>query len=197
MTAQKGYSLVETLAALAIGAIALAVTLPAAAQLRDAGRAAAGARSMASLLSSLRWKSTTSGTSTGLEFRKLGAEWSWREVRDGNGNGLRTAEIARGVDSVVSGDEALSTRVEHVRLGFPVSGTYPEAPPGTGSVKDGDDPVRFGRSDLISFSPLGASSSGTLYVTDGNDGLFAIVLFGPTTRLRVWRWNARERRWTL
>jgi len=197
VTASKGYSLVETLAVLAIAAIALAVTLPAAAQLRDAGRAAAGARSMASLLSSLRWRSTATGTTTGLQFRKLGAEWSWREVRDGNGNGLRTAEITRGVDPVLSEDVALSGRVDHVRLGFPPSGSFPEAPPGTGRVQDGDDPIRFGRSDLISFSPLGASSSGTLYVTDGRDGLYAVVLFGPSTRLRVWRWNAQERRWTL
>ncbi|HEX4823228.1 MAG TPA: hypothetical protein VFV19_02840 [Candidatus Polarisedimenticolaceae bacterium] len=197
VTAERGTSLVEMLAVLAIAAIALAVTLPAAAQLRDAGRAAAGARAMATLFSSQRWKSTTSGTTTGFQFRKQGADWTWREVRDGNGNGLRTAEITRGVDAVVSGDQSLSARVDHVTLGFPPGGSFPEAPPGTGRVQTGDDPVRFGVSDLVSFSPLGASSSGTLYVTDGHEGLYAVVLFGPTTRLRVWRWNPRERRWTL
>jgi len=57
--------------------------------------------------------------------------------------------------------------------------------------------VRFGRSDLVSFSPFGSSSSGTLYVTDGRRGLFAVVLFGPTARLRVWRFRPEERRWTL
>jgi hypothetical protein len=57
--------------------------------------------------------------------------------------------------------------------------------------------VRFGRSDLVSFSPLGSASSGTIYVTDGRNALFAIVQFGPTSRLRVWRYRPLERRWTL
>jgi hypothetical protein len=57
--------------------------------------------------------------------------------------------------------------------------------------------VRFGRSDLISFSPGGSASSGTLYVTDGRRGFYAVVLFGPTARLRVWRYRPEERRWTL
>ena len=51
--------------------------------------------------------------------------------------------------------------------------------------------------DLVSFGPEGSASSGTLYVTDGRRGLFAVVLFGPTARLRVWRFNPEERRWTL
>jgi hypothetical protein len=57
--------------------------------------------------------------------------------------------------------------------------------------------VQFGRSDVVSFSPRGASSSGTLYVTDGKDALYAVVVFGPTVRLRVWRFLRREHRWTL
>jgi hypothetical protein len=61
----------------------------------------------------------------------------------------------------------------------------------------GDDPVRFGRSDLVSFTPVGSASSGTLYVTDRRHALFAVVLFGPTARLRVWRFVPAERRWTL
>jgi prepilin-type N-terminal cleavage/methylation domain-containing protein len=196
-SAPKGYSLVELLAALAIVAIAVAVTLPAAAQLRDAGRAAAGARTMATRLSALRWKSTAGGRSTGFQFRRVGSGWTWREVVDGNGNGLRAAEIARGVDEVAGEVETLERSVPHVTFGFPPEGVYPEAPPGTDLLRAGDDPVRFGVSDIVSFSPLGASSSGTLYVTDGRRGLFAIVLFGPTTRLRVWRWDQEARRWTL
>jgi len=197
VTGSKGYTLAELLAALAIVAIAVAVTLPAAASLRDAGRAAAGARSMATLLSSLRWRSTATGRSTGLQFSRIGTEWTWREVVDGNGNGLRSAEITRGIDAVLTGNQSLRQRVDHVTLGFPPGGSYPEAPPGTDVVQSGDDPVRFGRSDLVSFSPLGASSSGTIYVTDGQKGLYAIVLFGPSTRLRVWRWDPVELRWTM
>ena len=197
MTASRGYTLAELLAVLAIVAMAVAVALPAAAMLRDGGRAAAGARTMATLLSSQRWKSVATHRVRGLQFRKVGNRWSWREVADGNGNGLRTAEIGRGVDPVVSSDQELERLVSDVRLGIPPGGPYPEAPPGTDMLTAADDPVRFGRADLVSFSPVGAASSGTIYVTDGRGGLFAIVLFGPSARLRVWRFRPEERRWTL
>ena len=58
------------------------------------------------------------------------------------------------------------------------------------------DPVRFGVSDLVSFGAVGTASSGTLYVNDGEGGLAAVVIFGPSSRLRVWRYLPRERRWT-
>jgi prepilin-type N-terminal cleavage/methylation domain-containing protein len=197
VAASKGYTLAELLAVLAIVAMAVAVALPAAATLRDAGRAAAGARTMATLLSAQRWKSVTAHRVLGLQFRKAGTNWTWREVADGNGNGLRTADIARGIDPVLTQDAALERQVENVTLGIPPGGPYPEAPPGTDTLSAGDDPVRFGRSDLISFSPVGSASSGTLYVTDGRRGFYAVVLFGPTARLRVWRYRPEERRWTL
>jgi prepilin-type N-terminal cleavage/methylation domain-containing protein len=197
VAASKGYTLAELLAVLAIVAMAVAVALPAAAMLRDGGRAAAGARAMAAILAGQRWKSVAAHRVRGLQFRKIGNAWTWREVQDGNGNGLRSAEITRGIDPVLTADAALEREVPDVRLGFPPGGTDPEAPPGTGTLADGDDPVRFGVSTLVSFSPLGAASSGTLYVTDGRNALFAIVLFGPTSRLRVWRYRPLERRWTL
>ena len=197
MAASRGYTLAELLAVLAIVAMAVAVTLPAAAMLRDGGRAAAGARTMATLLAAQRWKSVSGHRVRGLQFRKIGNAWTWREVADGNGNGLRTAEITRGVDPVLTPDESFEHQDSSVRLGVPPGGPYPEAPPGTGSLSAGDDPVRFGRSDLVSFSPVGSASSGTLYVTDGRSGLFAIVLYGPTARLRVWRFLPLERRWKL
>jgi len=197
VAASKGYTLVELLAVLAVVAIAVAVALPAAATLREAGRAAAGARTMATVLSAQRWKGIAGHRTRGLQFRRTGAGWSWREVADGNGNGLRSAEIASGVDAVLGPDARLEQQVEFVTLGFPPGGPFPEAPPGRQMLAAGDDPVRFGRSSLISFSPVGSASSGTLYVTDGRAGLYAVVLFGPTARLRVWRWRPEERRWTL
>ena len=197
MTASRGFTIAELLAVLAIVAMAVAVALPAAATLRDAGRAAAGARTMAVLLSAQRWKSVTNHHTRGFQFRKVGNAWSWREVADGNGNGLRSAEIARGVDPVLSQDEFLDREVPDVTLGIPPGGPYPEAPPGTDTLTSADDPVRFGRSDLISFSPGGSASSGTLYVTDGRRGFYAVVLFGPTARLRVWRFRPEVGKWTL
>jgi hypothetical protein len=59
----------------------------------------------------------------------------------------------------------------------------------------GDDPIRFGRSDLVSFSPRGTSSSGTLYVSDGRLAAAAIVLYGGTGRIRIWVYDRERGAW--
>jgi hypothetical protein len=154
-------------------------------------KTAAAAREFAVLFQALRWKSVSENVHVGLFFEPDGAGWHWWEVRDGNGNGLRTAELRRGTDVRVSGPQRLQ---RGVRLGFPDGRTIREIPPSRGTLS-GDDPVRFGRADLISFSPRGRSSSGTLFVTDGRHRLYGVRLYGASTRIRVWRWDDREESW--
>jgi len=197
MPAQRGLQLIELLVVVALIGLACAAVLPSIAQLRSAGRGAAAAREMALTFQALRWKSVAQSRNHGLLFTVQDGGWVWFEVADGNGNGLRSAEIRRGVDPKLSGPHRIEERVSGVRLGFPPGGAVPRIPPNRGSIDDLSDPVRFGRSDLISFSPLGSASSGTLYLTDGRHELFGVVLFGPTVRLRVWRFDRRTRRWTL
>ena len=192
----RGISLPELLVALALGAMMLAVALPAAAHLRSSGRVAAGARIVAGMFAEQRFKSIALHNTRGYSFELLPTGWAWREVEDGNGNGLRTAEVRSRVDRTVHPPRRLEEDVEHVVFGIPPGGPYPEAPPGTGTITEGDDPVRFGTSDLVSFTPLGRASSGTVYLTDGADGLCAVVLFGATARTRVWRWDRGAGQWT-
>jgi hypothetical protein len=117
---------------------------------------------------------------------------------DGNGNGLRTAEVGGGVDPVVAGPQRLEAELSGARLGFPDAGPFPKIPPGVGSITDTVDPVQFGNTDLVSFGPLGSSSSGTIYVTDGRHVLFGVVLYGRSGRVRVWRLDRRTGGgWTL
>lgn len=197
MRLPRGLTLNESLIVLALLGIALAVALPSVADIGAAGKAAAGAREMAAAFQSLRWRAVARSRAHGLFFRQLDAGWVWYEVADGNGNGLRSAEIERGTDRTLSGPHRLEERVNDVSLGFPAGGSIPRIPPRSGTITNPEDPVQFGRSDIVSFSPMGASSSGTLYVTDGRNQLYGIVLFGPTVRVRVWRFDRRTGQWTL
>jgi type II secretory pathway pseudopilin PulG len=197
MDAQRGLSLIEAVVVLFLIASMLAVAVPSLSALRDRGRAESAARYLATELQLLRWQSVARRRANGLLFEDAGDGWQWYCVKDGNGNGLRTAEVRRGVDATLSGPHRLEHRVEGVRLGFPPGGPFPKLPPESGIIEDAVDPVQFGRSDLVAFSPLGRSSSGTLYLTDGRHGLFALVLFGPAARVRVWRYDDRSKKWTL
>ena len=194
---RRGRSLVELLAALVVLGLLVAISVPTAAEMLAEARAAAGARSVAATLQAMRWKAVSSHRSHGLFFSRDAQGWHWFVVRDGNGNGLRTAEVRAGTDPVLSGPHRLEQRTEGFYLGFPAVASIPAIPPRSGSIANLDDPVKFGRSNLISFSPLGTASSGTLYLTDGRHAVRAVVLFGPSARIRVWRFDTRERRWKL
>jgi prepilin-type N-terminal cleavage/methylation domain-containing protein len=194
---RRGLSLPEALIVLALIAIVAAVTLPCLADLGASGRTAACARQMAAAFQALRWRSVAENRAHGLFFSRDDAGWVWYEVTDGNGNGLRTSEIGDGTDRVHSGPHRIEERDGRVSLGFPPGGSIPQIPPRSGTIEALEDPVKFGRSNIVSFTPLGASSSGTLYLTDRRHELYGVVLFGPTVRVRVWHFDRRTEQWTL
>ena len=66
---------------------------------------------------------------------------------------------------------------------------------GGGELAPGDDPVRMGNSSLVSFSPLGSATSGTLYVAARRGPQMAIRVYGATGRVRVLTFDAQARQW--
>lgn len=196
MRSKRGFGMVEALVVLALAGLGLAVALPAVANLRADGRCAAGARYMVGTFRQTRSRSIALRRYRGLYFHQQGDGWVFSLVEDGNGNGLRTAEVRSGVDRVLEGPIRLQDRIGTVYPGFPFPAVR-QVPPATGWLNNLDDPVKFGRSDIVSFSPLGRSSSGTLYLTDGVDRLYAVVLYGPSSRIRVLRYRRSDRRWEM
>ena len=192
MSGERGASLVESLTLLALLAIGLALSAGALGALRRA-EVAASARELAVTFHALRWRSVAESRAYGVRFLPGLEGWRWYVVRDGNANGLRRAEIDDGTDPTLSGPHRLDGIV---RFGFPQVDRVPRIPPQSGSLPL-DDPLRLGVSDLVSFTPLGRSSTGSLYLTDGRRELYGVVLFGPGTRVRVWRYDVATARWLL
>jgi len=193
---RNGWSAIDALVALVLLGILVSWSAAIAGRVVADAHTAAAAREFAVLFQALRWKSVNENRNTGLFFEPSGTTWHWWEVRDGNGNGLRTAEVRNGTDIKHSGPHRVETTHRGVRLGFLAGQSVPAIPPQNG-VLGGTDPIRFGPSNLISFSPSGRSSSGTLFLTDGRRRLYGVRLYGATTRIRVWRWDDREMRWRL
>lgn len=196
LLARNGWSLIDSLVTLAVLGLCVSWGGAIAGRVVADVHTAAAAREFAILFQALRWKSVNENRNVGLFFEQSGGTWQWWEVRDGNGNGLRTAEVRDGTDIKSSGPHRLETTHRGVRLGFLTGQVVPAIPPQSG-VLGGNDPIRFGRPDLISFSPRGRSSSGTLYITDGRHRLYGVRLYGASTRIRVWRWDDREMQWRL
>jgi glutamate synthase domain-containing protein 3 len=59
----------------------------------------------------------------------------------------------------------------------------------------GSDPVRLGASNLLSFTPLGTATSGSVFVRGRDGSQFAIRVLGATGRVRVQRFVVHSRTW--
>ena len=110
---------------------------------------------------------------------------SYRLYGDGDGDGVLTRDIESGVDPPLGPSRQLIHVGRHVRFGIPLG--PPPRDPGDPRRRLGNlqDPIRFNRSDLASFNPLGGSTPGSLYLTDGHDHLAVVRVSGRTGRVRV------------
>jgi hypothetical protein len=72
----------------------------------------------------------------------------------------------------------------------------PGLPPiDAGSTAPGADPIRLGRGNSISFTPLGTATSGSVYVLGRGGAQYAVRVFGETGRTRVLKFDPRLRSW--
>ena len=95
-----------------------------------------------------------------VRFIEDGQAYSYSVYVDGNDDGVRSQDIQRGVDREIRRQERLSDQFPGVEFG-----ALPDLPPvDAGGVPPGSDPIRIGGSDLLSFTALGTSTSGSLYV---------------------------------
>lgn len=130
------------------------------------------------------------GRSLALRFQQDSDGYGWSVYVDGNGNGVRTADIDSGADPLVTGWIALGAIAPGVDRGAPAG-----VPPVDSTALVGDDPVRLGPSDLLSFSPDGQASSGTLYITGRGDRTWAVRVLGATGRIRMSRFDTVRGLW--
>ena len=110
---------------------------------------------------------------------------------DGDGDGVLRADIAGGVDRPLG--SKIYLKMERAYVGIPQGATVdPE-----GNPLSGQDPVRFGRGDILSFGPLATATPGSLYLRDqdGKEG-WAFRVAGIDGRVRVYRFfQGRWEKW--
>jgi hypothetical protein len=120
---------------------------------------------------------------------------SYGLYRDGDGDGVKTADIERGIDPEERAPRPLERFAKGVGFGFP-PGPAPREPGKSGRrLKRLEDPIRFNRSDLASFTPLGTATSGTVYITDGRRHLVAVRVNNRSGKITVLRYDPEKEVW--
>ena len=178
-----GVALIDVLVALAIVLMLLGLSAPVTASVTDASRARHAASFLSSRFRLARQEAVARGVNVGVVFDFAGGTWSLRVCRDGTGNGLRRAEIQTGADPCVEGPYDLGDLFQGLDIAIDATLRGPAGEPPSA------DPVRFGSANLVSFSPLGSCTSGSLYLRSRTGDQYAVRVTGVTGRIRVLRYE--------
>jgi prepilin-type N-terminal cleavage/methylation domain-containing protein len=186
---QQGFTVIELLFAIALGVVLTALALPIGSDALDDMRTRAAARYVAGRIGTARLGAINRSQATGLRFLPSSPDYQFSTYVDGNGNGLRTADIQAGVDLPLGPARQLGSDFRDVHFGLAIG------LPDVDGVRNGAvDGVRIGTARILTVSPDGTATSGTLYV-QGTRAQYAIRVLGATGRTRVLKYEAGSRSW--
>ncbi len=185
------FTLLEVLFAITLAAIVGAAAAPQLAYSVDDVRAAGAVRYVATKLQQARTDAVARSSSVGWQFVAIGDGYEYARYTDGNDNGVRSRDIAEGIDARIGAPERLRDRFAGVEFD-----AVPNLPPvEPGGTPPGSDPIRLGSSNILTFTPLGTSSSGSLYIRGRRNIQYAIRVDGETGRVRILKYDPRTARW--
>jgi type II secretory pathway pseudopilin PulG len=185
-----GYSLLEMLMAISLIVILAGAAIPLAHGSADRSRAAGAASYVAGRMAMARFEAVRRSAHVAIQFVDRGDGYWLRSFVDGNRNGVLSRDITRGIDVPIGIDEQLGHKFTGVAFGIlpDVTGIDP-------GPFNRNDPVQIGSSTLLSFSPTGSSTSGTLFIRGLRGTQFAVRILGATGRTRIFEFRFAEGQW--
>ena len=186
-----GYSLVELVFVTALIGTVSAVAVPGILATIDESRAIGATRYLSTRLQHVRMESVARSVDVGLKFVEASDGYSYTTYVDGNGNGLRASDIHDGIDRAIQPAERLRDLFYGVDLGIRPGLPAVES----GGSPPGTDPVKLGASNILTFTPLGTSSSGSLYILGRSGAQYVIRIFAESGKTRVLKFDPHAHRW--
>jgi Tfp pilus assembly protein FimT len=192
VTEARGAALIDIVVATALCVVMVAIAVPVIGGTLDRERTIVGAQYLAGQLLRARLDSLKRARSVALRLEVVGDRTQLQLFADGNGNGVLQRDIDRGIDPPLAPLEWLDHQSRDISLR--VNQTIKDVA-GTATIAAGDDPLRIGNTALLTFSPLGSATNGTLYVAARRGPQMAIRVFGATGRVRVLMFDTQTRLW--
>ena len=115
---QRGFTLVELMLTAAIVATILSMSVPMTTTALDEIRTSMAARYLEGRIMNARMLAVKRSASVALRFEAVGRGFAFAEYLDGNGNGVRSAEIAAGIDPQLAPRQFLHEQFPAVVFGL-------------------------------------------------------------------------------
>ena len=177
-----GYTFLEILFAAALIGILAGISVPSALAVLDRSRGAGAARYLATRAALARARAVGQSATVALHFEQNVRGTSFSMVEDGNGNGVLATDITQQIDRVIEAPILLSD-------------LFPGASIGLAQGTPAASAVALGGTAILSFSPNGTATSGSVYIV-GRDGTqWAVRVLGVTARARVLRYEPAANVW--
>lgn len=188
---RRAFSLIEIVFVLALAATVGALSIPPVLSSLDDLRAAGAVRYVSSRLQEARMHAIATSRETGVRFTHSADGYRFAAFVDGNANGIRTIDVQRGTDPLLRVPERLSDGFPGVEFGV-----LPGIPPVDPSASPpGEDPIRLGAGDIVTFTPLGTATPGSLYILGKRAAQYVIRVFGETGKTRILKFDSQAHVW--
>lgn len=187
--AQAGLTLVELMVVLWIVIVLVVMAVPSFLSGLDDSRSRAAARYVSGRFFDARIEAVKRSTRVACRFEADGDDYRIATYQDGNGNGVLSADIARGVDRPLAVGVRLSGLFGGVRFGIAAAVPFIDGGYGT-------NPIRVASGSLVTFAPDGTSSTGSVYIRGMREAQYAVRVFGVTGRTRVFKYVRGTGAWS-
>ena len=178
-----GYTYAELMVVVGLIALVSTIAVPSVLAGLERSRGLAAARYLAGRFAMARIQAVSRSAVVALRFEQHPDGYTFEVFQDGNRNGVIARDIERRIDFSIDPAVRLHDLFPGAAIGL-AAGT-----PGTSAVQ------LAGGSSILSFTPAGTATAGTVYVR-GRDGTqWAVRVLGATARTRLLRFDPRTGRW--
>jgi type II secretory pathway pseudopilin PulG len=189
----RGITLPELVVSLALTGMITATALPALSNILKKTSIDAATTDVALVFTLARNRAILSGRDAGVKWYAKADDVVLTLYEDGNGNGVMTADIQKGVDRLVAGPYWMKGKYPHITFSFLRDFNWLD--PSGNPIGNLADPIRFGRGDICTFSPDGQASPGSVYLSNGVDKQSVVRVSPASGRIQIFDFEPKKRKW--